>query len=413
MTSREISLKRAEELKRYNEPFEAAKSRIIRGTDSVFRAWHAVQKEKIMGMLGATDDDWDSWLWQIQNRTEDLELLSEVLRLSPGEREAVRRVGEKFRWAITPYYLALINPDDPNDPVRRMSVPSAEELHESGMADPMDEEHTNPAGVITQRYPDRLIINVTNACPMFCRHCQRRRKISDYDTGSCAREIMDSIQYIRENPGIRDVLITGGDPLTLRNGFLEDLIAEIRGISHVEIIRIGTRTLVTMPQRITPALVEMLQKYQPIYINTQFNHPREITRESIAACARLANAGIPLGNQMVLLGGVNNDKYVVRLLNHELLKARVKPYYIFHAKEVIGTSHFGTSVDDGIEIMKHLRGYTSGLAIPTYIINAPGGGGKTPILPQYIIDKNDDFVTIRTWEGTTVQYPNRHAGTGE
>lgn len=409
MTSREISLERAAELRKYNEPFEEAKKRITCGTDGAFRTWYAVQKERILAMLGGTDDEWDDWLWQIKNRTEDIGLLAEVLHLSDDERDAIQRVGEKYRWAITPYYLALINPDDPDDPVRRMSVPSAAELDESGYADPMDEEHTNPAGVITQRYPDRLIINVTNACAMFCRHCQRRRMISDYDSDSGAKAVMESVQYIRDNPNIRDVLITGGDPFALRNGFLEDLIAEIHGVGHVEIIRIGTRTPVTMPQRITPSLVEMLKKYQPIYVNTQFNHPQEITRESIAACNRLANAGIPVGNQMVLLEGVNNDKYVVRLLNHELLKARVRPYYIFHAKQVIGTGHFCASVDDGIEIMEHLRGHTSGLAIPTYIINAPGGRGKTPMLPQYLIDRNDDFITMRTWEGKTVKYPNKHA----
>lgn len=407
MTSNEISLVRAKELKEYNTPFEEAKAHITCGTDSAFRERYAIQKEKIMAIFGGTDDDWGDWLWQLKNRTEDISLLSEVLHLSEAERESINIVGEKFRWAITPYYLALINPDDPEDPVRKMSVPSIEELDESGYADPMDEEHTNPAGVITQRYPDRLIINVTNACAMFCRHCQRRRKISEYDSDSGAQAIKESIRYIRENSNIRDVLITGGDPLTLRNGFLEDLLAEIRSIKHVEIIRIGTRTLVTMPQRITASLVEMLQKYRPIYINTQFNHPQEITRASIAACNRLTNAGIPLGNQMVLLNGVNNDKYIVRLLNHELLKACVRPYYIFHAKQVIGTMHFRTSIDDGIEIMEHLRGYTSGLAIPTYIVNTSGGLGKTPILPQYIIDKNDDFITLRTWEGQIVKYPNR------
>ena len=225
MTSREVSLKRAEELNKYNEPFENAKKNIIRGTSYAFRVRYAVQKEKIMAMLGGTDDEWDSWTWQIKHRTEDLDLLSEVLHLTSGEREAIKKVGEKYRWAITPYYLALIDPENPRDPVRLMSVPSVEELDESGVSDPMDEEHTNPAGVITQRYPDRLIINVTNACAMFCRHCQRRRKISGYDSDSSAKEIMDSIQYIRENKHIRDVLITGGDPLTLRNGFLEDLIA--------------------------------------------------------------------------------------------------------------------------------------------------------------------------------------------
>lgn len=408
MDNREISLQRAEELSKYNIPFKEARERIICGMDGIQRERYAVQKEKILSILGGTDDDWDSWLWQMKNRTEDIELLTDVLNLTEQEQSDIKKVGELYRWAITPYYLALINPEDPGDPIRRMSVPSILELDETGYADPMDEEHTNPAGVITRRYPDRLIINVTNACAMFCRHCQRRRRIGEYDSDSNAQLIMESIQYIRDNTDIRDVLITGGDPFALRNGFLEDMLSHIRDIKHVEIIRIGTRTIVTMPQRIDKSLVEMLQKYQPIFINTQFNHPQEMTREAFEACNRLANAGIPVGNQMVLLDGVNNDKYIVRLLNHELLKARVRPYYIFHAKQVIGTKHFRTSVDDGIEIMEHLRGYTSGMAIPTYIINAPDGRGKTPILPQYIIDKNDDFVTLKTWEGNIVKYPNKY-----
>ncbi len=406
MNSRETSIKRAEELGLYNLPYEEARKNIVTGTGGAFREWYSVQKEKIMSMLGATDDDWDNWIWQFRNRTDDLDFLCEVLALSDKEREEINKVAEKYRWAITPYYLALINPLDPNDPIRRLSVPSAAELEGTGQTDPMDEEHTNPAGVITRRYPDRLIINVTNACAMFCRHCQRRRGIGGYDTDSGAQLIMESVQYIRENPEIRDVLITGGDPLTLRNGFLEDLLSELREIRHVEIIRIGTRTIVTMPQRISWDLVEMLKKYHPIYVNTQFNHPQEMTREAITACNRLANAGIPVGNQMVLLRGVNDDKYTVRLLNHELLKARVRPYYIFHAKQVIGTGHFTTSVDTGIDIMEHLRGHTSGMAIPTYIVNAPKGGGKTPILPQYMLDRDENSVTFRTWEGKEFVYPN-------
>jgi lysine 2,3-aminomutase len=387
-------------------PFEEAREKITRGTASLFRERYMAQKEKILAMLGGTDDDWDNWVWQMKNRTDDLDLLAEVLGLSATEREDIRKVAERYRWAITPYYLALINPEDPADPIRRMSVPSVLELDETGLADPMDEEHTNPAGVITRRYPDRLIINVTNACAMFCRHCQRRRGIGGYDSDSNSQAIMESVQYVRDNPEIRDVLITGGDPLTLRNGFMEHLLSELRGIRHVEIIRIGTRTIVTMPQRVDANLIEMLKQFQPIYINTQFNHPQEVTREAVTACNRLANAGIPLGNQMVLLKGVNDDKYVVRVLNHELLKARVRPYYIFHAKQVIGTRHFKTSIDTGIEIMEHLRGHTSGMAIPTYIVNAPKGGGKTPILPQYIINREDGEVRFRTWEGKEFSYPN-------
>ena len=407
MTNRNISLQRAEELKRDTLPYMEAKKDIIKGTDRTFRNRYMEQKEKLLSILGATDDEWDDWKWQLRNRTEDLDLLGELIHLSDEEREKIQEVAETYRWAITPYYLALINPDDPDDPIKKMSVPSAYELDDRGYEDPMDEEHTNPAGIITRRYPDRCILNVTNACAMFCRHCQRRRRIGEHDLDSNAQVLNESIDYIRDNPEIRDVLITGGDPLTLRNGFLEDLISRVREIPHVEIIRIGTRTLVTMPQRINQSLINILQKYQPLFINTQFNHPQEMTFESIDACNRLANAGIPVGNQMVLLDGVNNDKYVVRMLNHEMLKARVRPYYIFHAKQVIGTMHFRTSVDDGIEIMDHLRGHTTGMAIPTYIINAPGGLGKTPILPQYIVDKNDDLVTLRTWEGKIVTYPNK------
>lgn len=407
MNSRETSLLRAEELKRDCTPFEEAKLQITQGTGRVFRDKSIAQKEKIMSILGATDDEWDDWNWQLAHRTEDVDLLSEIITLTTEEKSNINKVSETFRWAITPYYLSLIDPDNPHDPIKHMSVPSGYELNHTGTEDPMDEEHTNPAGIITRRYPDRLIMNVTNACAMFCRHCQRRRRIGECDQDVSVQVINESIDYIRKNREIRDVLITGGDPLTLRNGSLEDLISRIRDISHVEIIRIGTRTLVTMPQRINNKLLAILKQYQPLYINTQFNHPQELTFEAISACTRLADAGIPLGNQMVLLQGVNNDKYVVRVLNHGLLKARVRPYYIFHAKQVIGTHHFNTSIDDGIEIMEHLRGHTSGMAIPTYIINAPGGLGKTPILPQYIIDKNQETITLRTWENKIVTYPNK------
>ena len=329
------------------------------------------------------------------------------MRLSKDEKQAVAKVGETYRWAITPYYLAMINPRNREDPIYKMAVPTGLELDIQGHEDPMDEANTNPAGAITRRYPDRLIINVTNACPMFCRHCQRRRLIGEEDCDSNIGKLKESIHYIRNHKEIRDVLITGGDPLTTRDGFLEQLISHVREIPHVEIIRIGTRSIVTMPQRITYDLVEMLKKYPPLYINTQFNHPQEMTREAKRACRRLADAGIMLGNQMVLLNRINNDKYTVRLLNHELLKARVRPYYIFHAKEVMGTRHFMTSISDGLEIMDDLRGNTSGMAIPSYIVNAPGGLGKIPLLPQYIEEMDDEKTVLRTWEGKRVEYPNK------
>jgi len=409
MDSRKISLLRAEELERDALPYEAAKKEIVRGNSPVFKDRYMAQKERVLRFLGATEDDWDDWRWQLRNRIEDEELLGEVLGLTDGEKRSIARVAEHYRWAITPYYLALIDPQNPQDPIKRMAVPQALELDldELGCEDPMDEEHTNPAGTITRRYPDRLIINVTNSCAMFCRHCQRRRRIGECDQDAGALLLNESIEYIRAHTELRDILITGGDPLTLRSGYLDDLLSRVREIPHVEIIRLGTRTPVTMPQRITPGLIDILKQHQPIFLNTQFNHPQEMTYESIGALKRLADAGVPVGNQMVLLEGVNNDKYVVRLLNQELLKARARPYYIFHAKQVIGTTHFRTSVDDGIEIMEHLRGHTSGMAIPTYIINAPGGLGKIPILPQYIQHMDDDTVTLRTWEGKIVQFPNK------
>lgn len=404
---RTISLQRAEELRKRNLPYEEARRHIARGTDPVFVDRYIAQKDRILTLLGATEDEWDDWKWQFENRIDSLDKLEKVLKLTRQEKQDILAVSGRYRWAITPYYLALINPRDPLDPVRMMSIPSALELDETGYVDPMDEEHTNPAGVITQRYPDRLILNVTNACAMFCRHCQRRRHIGENDHEASVQLLKESVAYIRQHKEIRDVLITGGDPLTLQNGFLDALISRIREIPHVEIIRIGTRTVVTMPQRITPELVGMLRKYHPLYINVQFNHPQEITREVLEACGRLADAGIQVGNQMVLLEGVNNNKHIVRLLNHELLKARVRPYYIFHAKEVIGTRHFQTSVDDGLEIMNDLRGNTSGMAIPTYILNAPGGLGKIPLLPDYIQERTDETVTLRTWEGKIVTYPNK------
>lgn len=241
---------------------------------------------------------------------------------------------------------------------------------------------------------------------MYCRHCQRRRNIGEVDKGTPKNELEKAINYVRQNEEIRDVLITGGDALMLSDEKIDWILSRLREIEHVEIIRLGTRTPVTLPQRITPNLCEILEKHHPIYINTQFNHPKEITEDTARATDLLSRSGIPLGNQAVLLNGINNDKHIMKKLNHELLKIRVRPYYIFHAKTVIGTAHFNTRVEEGLEIMENLRGYTSGLAIPTYIINAPLGYGKTPMLPEYLISQGKDKVTIRTWEGRIIEYPN-------
>lgn len=402
---REISLKRAEELKMRISDFLTAKKEIPTGLKQ--KEEILSRKKKILEFFNGNEEDWNNFSWQLKNRIQDLDSLCKFINLSEKEKEAVSEVEKKYRWAISPYYLSLMDPDDSRCSVRMQGIPSKyENMAHYDNLDPMGEEYTNPAGAITRRYPDRLIINVTNECAMYCRHCQRRRNIGECDTPSDKKLVQESIDYIRDNEEIRDVLITGGDPFTLPTDYLEWIISELRSVEHVEVIRVGSRTPVTMPQRIDDKLVNMLKKYHPLYVNTHFNSPKEITEESKRACERLSNAGIPLGNQAVLLNGINNNKYVMRLLNQELLKIRVRPYYIFHAKHVKGTSHFNTSVDDGIEIMEYLRGYTSGLAIPTYIINAPGGKGKTPILPQYLISRGKGYIKFRTWEGEIIDYEN-------
>ncbi|MCL2562812.1 MAG: KamA family radical SAM protein [Oscillospiraceae bacterium] len=403
---REISLERAGELADYTTGYREAKAHIPRGTDPACIKRYEAQKAKLLTVLGGTEADWADWKWQMKHRIDDADTLAQILDLSETEKQEIHELGVTYRFAVTPYYLALIDPADPKDPIRAMSVPTALESDDSGESDPMAEEFTNPAGIITRRYPDRLILNVTNACAMFCRHCQRRRRIGDADCDVSRAALDESFAYIRNNPEVRDVLITGGDALALDNDQLEYILSSLRAIESVEMIRFGTRTLVTLPMRIDEGFLAMIEQYHPVYLNTHFNHPRELTPQAVQACAKLCKAGVPLGNQMVLLEGVNNDKYVVQSLNHELCKARVRPYYIFHAKHVKGTTHFCTSIDDGLEIMAHLRGRTSGMAIPTYILNAPGGLGKTPLLPEYIVERTSEKVTLRTWEGKLVEYPN-------
>ncbi len=402
------SLERANELKDKVIEYIENKENIKTG----FSEKEKIQerKKKILKVLSATSEDWNDYKWQLKNRISNVEILGKIIHLSEKETIMIKKVGEHFRWTISPYYLSLIDPDNQLDPIRLMSIPMYAELDDfSGVLDPMKEEYNNPAGSITRRYPDRVIINVTNECAMYCRFCQRRRNIGSEDKDTSMTVIDESIDYIRANSEIRDVLITGGDSLSLSDYLLEKIIKRLRAISHVEIIRLGTRMIVTMPQRITDSFCDMLKKYHPIYINTHFNSPIEVTQESKMACARLANAGIPLGNQAVLLNGINNQKNVMKKLNQELLKCRVKPYYIFYPKNVIGTSHFCTSINDGLEIIKDLRGYTSGLASPTFVVNAPDGKGKIPLIQDNIIDLNDEYAILKTWEGNIVRVKNHKA----
>lgn len=366
-----------------------------------------IQKRKIMDRLGANEEQWKDYRWQLANRFTDINDFADLIGVSPESKDSIKEVGRTYRYAISPYYLSLIDPNDPNCPIRRQAVPSVYELNPDGELDPMDEAGWTPVDYVTRRYPDRLIIKVTNMCGMYCRFCQRRRMIGETDNNVSWNKLKAAIDYVRKNEEIRDVLITGGDAFMLSDSMIEKILISLREIEHVEIIRFGTRTPVTLPQRITENLVNILKKYHPVYVNTHFNSPREITKESKEACERLANAGIPLGNQMVLLNGVNNDPYIVRKLNQNLLKLRVRPYYIFHPKTVKGTSHFWVRIEEGMEIMETLRGRTSGMAIPTYIVNGPGGLGKTPVLPNYMMYLGAEKAVFRNWEGKIFEIDNK------
>lgn len=402
---RHISSLRAQELKQAADRYLHVKDGILSGLDDSEIALYEKNKAKLLAHFGAADSDWDDYKWQLSNRIDSVDSLGLVVNIPQRQREIIDGISKQYRWAISPYYAALIDSDDLLDPIRLLSVPSALENNE-GEPDPMDEEFTNPAGVITRRYPDRLIMNITNVCASYCRHCQRKRYIGEHDRHCTKEQIDESVEYIRRNEEIRDVLITGGDPLTLSDSALESILKSIREIPHVEIIRLGTRVVANMPQRITDNLVNMLKRYHPIYVNAQFNHPREITPQAKEACEKLADAGIPLGNQAVLLNGVNNDKSIMCFLNQLLLSIRVRPYYIFHCKNIIGSRHFNTSIEDGLAIMEFLRGNTSGLAIPTYVLNVQGGLGKIPVLPQYIHSVKDGVIKGRTWENKEFVYPN-------
>ncbi|MCL6634995.1 MAG: glutamate 2,3-aminomutase [Peptococcaceae bacterium] len=407
---RNISLKRAAELKERISDYLAEKEEIKTGRD--LQELMEENRERILKAFNATRNDWENWRWHMAHRVSDVKTLARIFSLDMETSRQIEYVGAKYRWSLSPYYASLVVEGNAGDPVWRQAVPDPAELDDTGCSDPMAEEFTSPAPGVTRRYPDRLIINVTNQCAMYCRHCQRRRNIGETDRHRPRRVLQAALDYIRENREIRDVLLTGGDALLLNDDKLDWLLGELDKIKHVEIKRIGTRAIVTLPQRITAGLCAVLKRHPPLYINTQFNHPREITRDAARACDMLVEAGAVLGNQAVLLRGINNDPSVMKKLNQELLKIRVRPYYIFHAKPVKGTGHFITSVDDGIRIMEKLRGYTSGLAVPTYIINAPNGYGKTPVLPQYILEKNSKFISLRTWEHRIIKYQNGHCAGG-
>lgn len=353
-----------------------------------------------------TPEQWNDWHWQIRNDIRDVETLSKVVPLTDQARKDVEKVLTLFRMAITPYYASLIDQDNPVCPIRLQAVPRLPETFDdpSDQDDPLHEDVDSPVPGLTHRYPDRVLLLVTNMCSMNCRHCTRRRLVGFEDLHMSEANVDAAIEYIAKTPVVRDVLISGGDPFVLSDDRLESILSRIRAIPHVEIIRIGTRTPVVMPMRITDDLVNMLKKYHPLYVNTHFNHPNEITAEAREACRKLADAGIQLGNQSVLLRDVNDCPVLMKKLVQKLLTIRVKPYYIYQCDLSRGIGHFRTTVSKGIEIIENLRGHTTGMAVPTFVVDAPGGGGKIPVMPSYLITSNEKRVVLRNYEGVITTY---------
>jgi len=350
--------------------------------------------------------DWDDWRWQLANRITTVEQLSQVIDLTDDEKQVIDESLSTLRMAITPYYASLMTPDDPACPIRMRAVPRIQEteIRDEDQVDPLAEDVDSPVPGITHRYPDRLLFLVTDQCSMYCRHCTRRRMAGETDRALPPSRIDDMIAYVRDARGVRDVLLSGGDPLTLSTDRLEYIVARLHEIPHVEIVRYGTAVPVVMPQRITDGLLAMMKKYQPVWLNTHFNHPREMTPESRGALARLADNGIVLGNQSVLLKGLNDCPYIMKELVQRLVHNRVRPYYIYHCDLAQGIGHFRTSIGTGIEIMEHLWGHTTGFAVPRYVKDVEGGIGKTPISPCYILSRSERMVIFRNYEGVIGSY---------
>ena len=356
-----------------------------------------------------SDADWMDWRWQQRNRVQTAEELGRVIHLTDDEQQAIELTSADFRMAITPYYAALMDPDDPKCPIRRQSVPVTDELSPSGfdLADPLGEEAHMPVPGITHRYPDRVLFYVTHNCPVYCRHCTRKRKVSDPRSAARWSQIDIGLSYIREHSEVRDVLVSGGDPLSLGDEKLERLVRELRAIPHVEIIRLCTRNPVTLPFRFTADLLERLKAYQPLFVHTHFNHPKECTPEAARCLRDLADRGFNVANQMVLLAGVNDSVDAVKRTNRWLLRQRCRPYYLFQADLAEGISHFRTPLGVGLDILRGLRGHTSGMAVPHYVIDAPGGGGKVPLSPDYGFEFKEDVLIFENYQGKTFSYPLR------
>lgn len=359
------------------------------------------------------DHDWNDVEWQLKNLVRTPEQLSNLLGIDETEMASLLRLRKQFRFAISPYYFSLIDREDPSDPIRRMIVPSSIEEAGEGDEDPLSEKDDRVAPGLVHRYPDRVLFVVTSFCSSYCRFCIRKRNWKVSDAASSRAEIDEAVAYLRAHEEVRDVLISGGDPLTLPLEQLDYILTQVRSVPHVDFMRIGSREPVMLPMRFTDPLLRLLDRHGPLWINTHFNHPREITPEAAAACEKLARLGIPLGNQTVLLAGVNDEASTIKELFHRLLKIRVRPYYFFQCDRVVGADHLRTSPWKGVEIMEALRGHTTGLAVPNFMIDAPGGGGKIPFMPNYQVSAAPGRVVLRNFEGALFTYADRGTDAGD
>ncbi len=354
----------------------------------------------------ATEEEWEDWRWQLKNRITRAEQLKLLITLNEEEIAAIEASKGRMATAITPYFAKLMSRTDPNCPVRRQVIPTLEEFYVSphDLLDPCAEDENSPVPGLVHRYPDRVLLLVTDKCAVYCRYCTRRRLVGSSEKCITGGELDQAIAYIQSTKKIRDVLISGGDPLLLEDEHLEEILAKVRRIPHVEMIRIGSRVPVTLPQRITPSLTNMLKKFHPLWLSIHFTHPKEITKEVRKSCGLLAEAGIPLGSQTVLLRGINDKPHIMKRLMHELLKIRVRPYYIYQCDLAMGTEHFRTPIAVGINIIEKLRGHTTGYAVPSFVIDAPGGGGKIPVGPTYLISQDRGKMVLRNYQGKVFEY---------
>jgi lysine 2,3-aminomutase len=354
----------------------------------------------------ATSQKWNDWTWQMKRRIRTVGELREYFGDLDGMM-GIAKAAEKFPLAITPYYASLIRKADPSDPVYQMCVPQAQELYDPPFLsdDPLEEDEDMPVPGLVHRYRDRALFIITTTCSSYCRHCTRKRVAGSRECSVSARRLQQAAAYLAAHPEISDVIVSGGDPFTMSTAALERVLSTLRSIKSVQVIRIGTRTPVVLPMRITEELTSMLKKYHPVWVNTHFNHPNELTPEAAAACGRLADAGIPVGNQSVLLKGVNDDPRIIEELCRGLVRSRVRPYYLFQCDLVRGVEHFRTPISQGIQIMEYLRGRLGGLAIPQFVVDAPHGGGKIPVLPTYIVSTSPTHTVLRNFEGMMVSYP--------